>query len=75
MAHLPIRQALKLICALNLDLVIAIKQTRSMMRHQQESSSNSHKFFSRLILKANSSELVIPFIEGEQIHFYDVYYQ
>jgi hypothetical protein len=43
---LPIRQVLTLLNTLNLDLVISIKQVRSMARHNQTAYSNANKFFS-----------------------------
>jgi hypothetical protein len=73
--QLPIRQVLKLVGVLNLDLLLSIRQMRSMLRHHQAALSNLNRFFLSLILKTPSSELVFPFIDGEQIHFYDVHYQ
>jgi hypothetical protein len=66
---------LVLLNSLNVDFAISVKQMRSMARHNQSAHSNSSKFFSLMAVKERRGEMILPLIDGEQIHFYDLYYQ
>lgn len=45
-----------------------------MAKHNQSTYSNANKFFSMMVMREKREELILPLIDGEQIHFYDVYY-
>lgn len=72
----PIASILTVVQALNLDFAIASKQTAANSRQRLCNSSlnNACKFYSLLMCKGEWKDCILPFLDGDRLHYYDLHF-